>query len=238
MFEKLKELVGDNSNALAEIENAQKALQDSTSTINKLEKTNGDLLVEVKKFKEGNSLVKNELGLDELNSDTIKQALSKFKKDDNAEVANLQKQLESVTNDYEGKLKDATGKLNGFVMESALSQTGLAQKAANAKAYEALKNDVLSGATLDGGNIVFKNEDGTTRYGNNGKPYGLSDRVAEIEASEDYAPFLKATNKGGSGTNPSQNSNGQAREITRSQFDGMSHTQRADFTKNGGTVTN
>ena len=52
-------------------------------------------------------------------------------------------------------------------MESALSQTGLAQKAANAKAYEALKNDVLSGATLDGGNIVFKNEDGTTRYGNN-----------------------------------------------------------------------
>ncbi len=38
MFDKLKELVGDNSEALAEIENAQKAVQESTSTINKLEK--------------------------------------------------------------------------------------------------------------------------------------------------------------------------------------------------------
>ena len=207
MFDKLKELVGDNSEALAEIENAQKAVQESTSTINKLEKTKNDLLSEVKRFKDGNSLVKSELGLDEVNADTIKEALSKFKKNDNAEVQNLQKQLQSVTNDYDGKLKEATSKLNGFVMESALSQTGLAQKAANAKAYEALKNDVLSGATLDGGNIVFKNEDGTTRYGNNGKPYGLSDRVAEIEASEDYAPFLKATNKGGSGTPPNQTPN-------------------------------
>lgn len=81
----------------------------------------------------------------------------------------------------------------------------------------------------------------TVVRGSDGKPNGLS--VDEFEQGlvkeKSLARLLKASDAAGGGAKGGDHSSGAAQKtVTRSRFDGMTHTQRSEFSKSGGKVVN
>lgn len=224
MLEKLEQFIGDNEEAKNIINEVKNLLDGTTSKINELERTKNDLLSEVKKFKTGNSLVKQHLGIEQLNEDTLNEALSKFRKSDDTELNNLKTLLANANKEKDDIKNTYESKLSTFAMKQELSKTGLAQKAINADVYGILENIALTGATYkEDGSIVYTNDDGSTKYVN-GKPMSLADRVSELQMSDAYKPLFKADGVGGSGANPQ--GNGGNPSIKRSE---MTPEQKGEF---------
>lgn len=64
------------------------------------------------------------------------------------------------------------------------------------------------------------------------------DLVKEMQASGRYSFYLKGNQASGGGANGGRGGASQVKQITRSQFDGMSQKQRSEFAKTGGKVIN
>ena len=94
------------------------------------------------------------------------------------------------------------------------------------------------------GRLQF-NEDGTPKVlTSDGKPmigsgadHGatLADLAKELAEAKPYA--VRDQGKGGGGKQPGSNGGTPQKTVTRSQWDSMSHTERAAFSKDGGKVT-
>ena len=156
------------------------------------------------KTKESLRYVKEKLGIDEINDDTLAKALKK-KGGDDAELQNLQKLLEEAKAQSKTVETEYKGKLAKYVMQNELGKTGLAQEAYNSKMYQILETEVLKDAVYENDQIIFKNVDGSTLYGDKGKPMALEDRVAMLRSDPTYAPMFKPSNNGGGGSGGSQN---------------------------------
>ncbi|MFP1634095.1 hypothetical protein ACLB6G_20385 [Zhengella sp. ZM62] len=91
--------------------------------------------------------------------------------------------------------------------------------------------------TVDGKRVIrVLDADGSPMLGTSGADATLADLAAK--AAEEYPSLFKSKVKAGSGTQPGGNGAGrtEARTVTRSQFDGMSHSERANFAREGGKV--
>lgn len=151
-----------------------------------------------------------------------------------------QAKLDAMKNDYETKLTGANERFQKLVAQRTQSDL----KAELAKAGVVPEGlDML--ATFAAQRIQF-HDDGTPKVlsadGNpmigSGPDHGatLSDLAAELAKSMPY--LVKDAAKGGGGKPP--NSNGgkpDAPTVTRSQWDQMSHVDRAAHSKSGGKVT-
>ena len=218
-FEKLKELVGDNSEALEVIGVLETATNGNVKTINDLELKVSNITETRDKYKQGNDLIKKSFGVDNINDEVIQELLkSKGNKADDAELQNLRQQIELVQKEKVDVENSYKTKLSDLGLKTALSKTGLAQKALNADMYGILEGLALNGAIYEDGNIVFKNDDKSTKYVN-GKPMTLEDRVNELATSESYATMFSPDGTGGGGAN-----NGT--KINSDQLSGMSATDK------------
>jgi hypothetical protein len=151
-----------------------------------------------------------------------------------------QAKLDAMKNDYETKLTGAQQRFQALVQQRTQSDL----KAELAKAGVVPEGlDML--ATFAAQRIQY-HEDGTPKVlSPDGKPmigsgpdHGatLSDLAAELAKSMPY--LVKDAAKGGGGKPP--NSNGgkpDAPNVTRAQWDQMSHVDRAAHSKSGGKVT-
>lgn len=204
MFEKLKAFVGDNAEALKLIESLETSTTQNVETINKLERTNGDLLGEVKKFKEGNSLVKSVLGIEQLNEDTIKEALGNKKGGDEklvADIANYKKVIDDLNGTLLNTSKEYESKLSDMALTNAIRDLGIGGLASSPVTEKLILEQLKAGATLDGGKIVYKNEDGTTVF-NGSNIMTPTEKLNTLKSNKDYAPLFKADVLAGGGKPP------------------------------------
>lgn len=206
-WEKLKALASSDAEVLGFIESQISSSTELVNKVNGLEATNSGVLADLKKFKQGNSLVKDSLGLEEVNSDTIKEALEKLKgaKGDDKlmnEISNLKTLLETANTDKQTLETDYQGKLSNMAMTNSLRDLGIGALANGAMSEKMILEHLKTGAVLDGENIVYKKEDGSTLYDGTTLVTPAS-RLESLKTNDDWKPFLKADISGGSGSRES-----------------------------------
>ena len=199
----LMALVGDNAEAKTFITGMDESSKANVQKINDLE----GKLVEYggtrDKYKQGNSLVKEVLGLDQLNKESLDEALSKLKsgKPDEttlAEITNLKTVIETLTNDKTTLTSDYESKLDNMALTNDIRDLNIGSMSSTGAAEQMILSQLKNGAVREDGKIVYK-QDGKTVY-NNGVLETPSTRLETMKADENYAPFFKATTKGGSNT--------------------------------------
>ena len=150
-----------------------------------------------------------------------------------------QAKLDALKNDYEGKLTAAQERIGK--MQQANAAASLKAELAKAGFISEAIDDIAATAM---GRLQF-NEDGSPKVlTSDGKPmigsgadHGatLADLAKELAEAKPYA--VRDQGKGGGGKQPGSNGGTPAKTVTRAQWDAMSHTDRAAFSKDGGKVT-
>lgn len=232
-FKELLALVGDNAEAKTFIQGVEEQSNLNVQTINKNETLINGLKQDLSKFKEGNSLVKELLGVEQVNKDSLSEALGKLKntKGDDAFKAELDNK-EKVIQDLNSKLNDTVNQMTTQTRE--YNTSGIISKYANDESViSTAKDDVamIMKSMLqynESNEPVFLNSDGTTKYINN-KPAGFDDVFAEIRSSKPH--LFNKTTKDGGGTQ-SNNNNGQT------SFKDMTETQRVELFRKDPTLFN
>jgi len=208
MFEQLRALVGDNAEAIKLIDQAESTSTANVQKINELETTVTAVKQTRDQYKGGNALVKSVLGIDAVNEDTIAEALKKFKgtgKGDEAskaEIENLKKLLKEAEDERENLTQGYEDKIQSMTLEKAIAGSGIAGAAANEEMFEILTGLVKAGASIEGGKVVYKNEDGSTVYGEDKQPLDIKGKVEKLKANPAYAGMFKVDIKPGGGTPP------------------------------------
>ncbi len=231
-FAKLKELIGDNAEAVKIVDELESTSNTNIQTINNLEKSVGEIQETRDKYKSGNSLVKSVLGLDQINEDTLKEFMSnsKGKGGDEkllAEIDNLKNELATSNSKYDETVSTYNGQIRELKLGSQLDDL-VGGLNIIPEARGDAKQIVKSMMSYDSdNNPIFLNEDGTTKY-IDGKPMGLNDAVKSLEATRPYM-FAKTTANGGG----SQNNNGGGQS-----FKDMSEADRIALFKSNPTKFN
>jgi len=241
MFEKIKALVGDNTEALQEITAVEEAVKQNVETINTLERKVADISETRDKYKAGNSLVKSVLGVDAVNEDTLKEAIKTLKdgKSDDmsmAEIKNLKDLLAKATDEKQSITSQYESKLQNMALDNAIFNAGLGANVANEEMYNIVAGIVRNGAVFDNGEVVYKNADGSTVYGSDNKPLTIKSKIEQIKSDANYAGLFKPDTASGSGTSPRQGDNKSRETISRSNFESKTPIEKSEFIKNGGTI--
>jgi multidrug efflux pump subunit AcrA (membrane-fusion protein) len=178
-----------------------------------------ELLNENKQLKKGRTVDPEQVTKLEEQIDTLRDELSA-----------AQKAAKTATTDAE-KARKALESESGYVqkllidnaMTDALTQAGV-KEAVHLKAAKAM----LSGQAQ----IVV---DGETRLAKIGdKP--VKDFIAEWAKGDEGKFFVAAPNNSGGGSQGGQGGGAAGKTVTRTQWDGMGHPERAAFSRDGGKV--
>lgn len=151
-----------------------------------------------------------------------------------------QAKLDALKQEYEGQIGERDQRINKMMQANA--QSSLKAELAKAGFIPEAIDDIAATAM---GRLEF-NEDGTPKVlTSDGKPmigsgadHGatLADLAKELAEAKAYA--VRDGSKGGSGKPPGSNGGTPERKtVKRSEWDGMDHAQRAEFSKSGGKVT-
>ena len=207
-FEKLKGFVGDNQEALEVIKSLESASTANVERINSLESQVNDIKSTRDKYKQGNSLVKDLLGLENINEESLSEFLSNNKagKGDEkltAELDNLKQLLEKANNEKESIATEYEGKLSNMALTNAIRDLGIGSLASSPIAEQTILNYLKEGATLEDGKIVYKKEDGSTVY-NGTSIMTPAEKLESLKSDENWKPFIKADINSGSGTREPQ----------------------------------
>lgn len=143
---------------------------------------------------------------------------------------------------HAAELDAANGKLRGVLSKAAMSdlKAQIAGAGIIPGGIEPLALMARERLTFDSdGNLRIMSADGSKPLAGSGADgYAtVADLAKELAASETGQLFIKAGGVSGGGKAPaSGNGNPSQTTVTRTQFDGMSHSQRAAFAKDGGKV--
>jgi hypothetical protein len=217
-YEKLKALVGDSEEGLGIIKTLEETASSNVKTINDLERRVTEVSDTRDKYKMGNSTVKNLLGLETINEETLKEFLDKNKGGKGGdeklvgEINNL-KDLLSKTNDEKGVMESDFNKrfdtqaLDNIYLNSGA--TGMLSTDLSDDNKSQAKSTIMAGAILENGGIVYK-KDGVTIFNEQtGKPLSLEDSKNQFKANPAFVGFMKPDVKNdGSNLNPANNGGG------------------------------
>jgi hypothetical protein len=130
----------------------------------------------------------------------------------------LQEQLESLSKGIAEEKRDA----------AALKLAGELAEGANIELL----------ATFISGRLKYK--DGGIKVTDNAGQLtvsSLADLKAEFQSDARYASLLKGNQSSGGGASGGSSGGGAAKQMSRADFDGLAHNERAEFLKKGGKVT-
>jgi len=151
-----------------------------------------------------------------------------------------QAKLDALKDEYEGKLSERDKRLTGMMQANAaaslkaeLAKAGFIPEAVDDIAATALARLEFN----EDGSPKVLTSDGKPMIGN-GPDHGatLADLAKELAEAKPYA--VRDAGKGGSGKPPGSNGGTPDKKtVTRSEWDQMGHSARAEFSKSGGKVT-
>lgn len=225
-FEELLALVGDNEEAKGFVTGLQSTQNDNVTRINTLETQLGDVTTTRDKYKNGNKLIKDKLGLENINEESINEYLSNNKKGTadealTAEIGNLKSLLEVATNEKTTLSNDYESKIQDMGLTNSLRDLGIGAMASSTRTEQDIIKELKIGAVTEGEETFYK-KDGKTIFGTDGKPLTTAGRLSQLKSSEEFKPYFKPDALNGSGT---QNSNGNGQVVGK--LDGTKAEQEA-----------
>ncbi|WP_067176992.1 hypothetical protein [Sulfurospirillum sp. UCH001] len=184
------------------------------------------------KAKERIKSISNGLGVeaDDLTIEQIKEVF-KLKADDysKAEIANLQKLLADKEAEYSDKLTQSESRFRDKLIEVEIAKLGAGNDVVNDRALQLVIESLKDGATIDNGNIVYRDANGTTIRNGSGQPLSISEKMAQFKADVNNSFLFKATSNGGGGTPTGGNGGNGSKK--RSE---MSHAEKGKYIKEHG----
>jgi len=242
MFEELLKLVGDNAEATAligTIESKTTSNNDQAkATIDSLTNQFNDIKIEKDKYKAGNALVKEVLGLSLINRDTVSARLKELGTSDSAK--DLAKQLSEKETEIQNIRKESDLKMLDFKMDIEADR-GL-NSVSEHLTDDPLLRDVFRGELrksigMNEGQVLPMQTVGDQRIPimKDGKPLGLVDYASEMLNSDSYKSFRKPTTKTSAGNTGGNYTEGQ-QVMSRDNFEKLQPTQRAKFMADGGKL--
>jgi len=231
-FEELQTLVGDNEEAKVFVNSLQSTQKDNVTRINTLETQVTDITTTRDKYKNGNKLIKDSFGLENINEDSISEYLSNMKKGKNdeaftSEITNLKSLLETATNEKTTLTNDYESKIQDIGITNSLRDLGIDSLASSTRTAQDILRELKSGAMVENGEIVYK-KDGQTEY-INGKVATPADKLSQLKSSDEFKPYFKPDALNGSGT---QNSNGNGNKKPAE----YTESERIDMSRNNPTL--
>lgn len=207
------------------------------------EKTVGDLKAYEGKFNEAvqtrdkaKGKLKDISGLfgidsEELTTDKLKELLKTAKGDDasKAEIENLTKLIAQKENEYNSNLNDYKAKFTDKLIEVEIAKLGAGNDVVNDKALKLIIESLKDGATIDNGNIVYRDANGATLRNGSGQPLSIAEKMAQFKADQSNSFLFKATSNGGGGTPTGGNGGNGSKK--RSE---MSHAEKGKYIKEHG----
>lgn len=170
-------------------------------------------------------------GLDEA-IDALKSAKGRSSEQNDQIVAQIKA-------DAEAKIKDAEARYTGVLMQGAVSETKAALQEAGfpVKVAEMLAKTSTDRLKVDGtGKVRIMADNGNPLAGSGGDGYATyGDLAKELAAA--MPDLLVNKGMGGGGKPPASKGGDTSKTVTRTDFDAMSHVERATFVKSGGKVT-
>ncbi len=225
-FNTLLSLVNDNEDAKAFINNLKETSNTHVSTINKNETLINSLKGDLEKFKLGNSLVKSELGLEQLNQDSLSEALGKLKgsSNNNEEVNNLKAMIDKLNGNLSTQAEDYEAKITNINLDTMIANATAGASIQGEEAFSTVKTLLKSGVVIEDGKAIYK-ENGVTKFNADNQPLTLESKLESIKTNPIYAGFFgKSVSNGGGSTN-----NEQASGIKK--LSEMSETERMNLFK-------
>lgn len=146
---------------------------------------------------------------DELTTDKLKELIKTAKGDDasKAEIDNLQKLLQQKEGEFTQKLSDYEAKFRDKLIEVNIAKLGAGNDVVNDRALQLVIDSLKDGATIDNGEIVYRDANGATVRNASGQPLTVAEKMAQFKADANNSFLFKPTSTGGGG---SQTANGGA----------------------------
>ena len=196
-LEEILSALGNHKELAEEVKSIFDANQDNVERIGGLE---SKIREAIDKKDRVLKLVRENLGISEVSEDT----LSQFAKDPDEALKADKEALQTKLGEMNQKLHDTESeynkKIDTMVLKDTLRGLGVKDRVANEVAFGELTNIVLAEAERDGAKFVFKDEDGRTRFTDNGKPMTVEDRIDELSRGDRSYLFNQPA---GGGTPPS-----------------------------------
>jgi len=197
-----------------------------------------DAATEAKRRRGTVERVMGELGIDDASS--LDDAIKALKAKGGKATEDQQAVIDQLKQQYEGKLNETQQKLSQVVQNGARSELKAALAAA--KFHPEIVDDIAQTAmgrvqVDESGNLRIMQANNSGPLAGSG-PDGFAtfaDLANELAAAK--PSFLVDAGKGGGGKPPASSASAKgATTATRSQFDAMSQSDRAAFSKSGGKV--
>jgi hypothetical protein len=173
-------------------------------------------------------------GLDEALEALLSKSKAPAKPDPDQEAV-----VQQIKAQAEADKKALTDQLTGIRTDAAKSQFTAALMASGfgEKVADMIANSNMNRVQFDEtGKMRIMQANGSPLAGSGADGFAtVGDLASELAAA--MPELLTDQGKGGGGKPPASGSQGGAKTVTRSQFDAMSQTERADFFKSGGKVT-
>ena len=245
VFDKLKELAGDNTELKAEIEAVSgeysKLYSSNEDLTGQLQKALGDRDEHDKRRQNAMKQIEELTGKIE--------SMPKGNEDHLKQMEQLKTEYESKLGEYEDKVKDYENKYVDSLRKSSFAELNLAAKLPKGMNDEAVKAAInfmqfdLSSQGLDydgeNGSFVFKKDGVVAVNPATAKPYTLGEMAEQRISSGAWDNFVNTTpNPSGANRGTTESGGKTLKSINRAGFDAMSPGERHNFIVNeGGKVT-
>ena len=207
MFEELLKLVGDNTDAVALIQSLGKTIEKdketAASTIQSLTSQFETIKAEKEKYKAGNALVKEALGLSTINDETVSARLKELGSSDSAKelakkLSEKETEIESIQRDAEAKITDYRISAEADTALNAISET----LSDDPILRNVFKDQLRKSIGVNDGQVLPMQTVGDQQIPimSDGKPLSLSEYAQQMISGDEYKSFRKASVKPGGGS--------------------------------------
>lgn len=233
VLKKFAEDSGD-SEILTAIESVRNSFNENVTRLGALEK---DLAKAISKRDGIKTVVRDKLGIDDVNEDALDAFLGSIKENADistiAENKKLSDTLGAMKQDRDSLELKHRQQLDSYKLERALSEIGGREDSNGTQAYSILLSELSKGFSFDdSGVITFKANDGTTLRNSDGTPMSISDKYNSFKDSDEFSFLFKPRKyKSGSGKDSGQQKGGSDMGLKRST---MSHADKGKYIQDHG----
>ena len=176
------------------------------STLGRVQTLEKDMKSAAEKRDQLKTIIRNATGLEEITEEGLTEFLTS-KGDGQSEILKkelqeLQQRLSESANAVDEVASEYEKQIFDLKLDRAVNMLGVQDEVHSPHAYKVILEELAKGATFDGDEIVYKNEDGTTVFTADGKPAGLKARYEEMKADEAFSYLFKDQFKSGGGKAP------------------------------------